>query len=167
MYHLVYLTRNLINNKIYVGKHSTWNEEDGYLGSGLKLKNAIKKHGKEIFERIILHYCYDEQQMTEIEIQIVDESFVARKDTYNLCVGGNGGAKIFTEESKKKMSESQKKHSLSEGFKKNMYTSENTSGSNNIMYKKHHTKESIKKMSINRSGIPAHNKGKRKKDLNI
>jgi group I intron endonuclease len=89
MYYLVYLTRNLVNNKIYVGVHSTWNLDDGYLGSGDKLKLAVKKYGKENFNRIILHYCYNEQQAYEIESQIVDTYFINRKDTYNIVLGGS------------------------------------------------------------------------------
>jgi len=61
IYHLVYLTTNLINNKIYIGVHSTYNLDDGYLGSGIGIKNAIKKYGKQNFKRQIIHYCLSEQ----------------------------------------------------------------------------------------------------------
>lgn len=51
IYHIIYLTTNLVNNKIYVGKHSTYNLEDGYLGSGSNyiraIKNMVKKSLKE------------------------------------------------------------------------------------------------------------------------
>jgi len=90
-YHIVYLIRNLVNYKIYVGVHSTQNLYDGYLGSGKMLKLDILKYGKENFERTILHYCYNEQQMYEVESKIVDKSFVSRKDTYNITIGGHGG----------------------------------------------------------------------------
>jgi hypothetical protein len=48
-YHIVYLIRNLVNYKIYVGVHSTQNLYDGYLGSGKILKLDILKYGKEKF----------------------------------------------------------------------------------------------------------------------
>jgi len=172
MYHLVYLTRNLINNKIYVGAHSTNNLDDGYLGSGQNLKRAIKKYGKENFERIILHYCYNKEQTYEVEAQIIDISFVIRKDTYNLCVGGNGGAKIFTEETKKKMSESAKGKSRSEEYLKNMSISQkgNTNCKGRILSNetkkkisnshkgRKHSEETKKKMSTRMKGNQ-YNKG--------
>jgi hypothetical protein len=119
MYHLVYLTRNLINNKIYVGKHSTWKEDDGYLGSGIALIDAINKYGKENFKRIILHYCYDKQQAYELEAQIVDISFVARRNTYNLTIGGKG-VKLQSEKTKRNVSESNKIRIVSNETRKKM-----------------------------------------------
>ena len=42
-YHFVYQTTNTINNKIYIGIHSTNDINDGYQGSGLHL-NAHSKN---------------------------------------------------------------------------------------------------------------------------
>ena len=42
-YTFTYITTNIINGKQYVGKHTTNNISDGYLGSGIQLKRAIKK----------------------------------------------------------------------------------------------------------------------------
>ena len=47
MYFILYETTNLINNKKYIGVHKTIDLNDGYLGSGIYLRNAIKKYGKE------------------------------------------------------------------------------------------------------------------------
>lgn len=44
--YIIYKTTNLINDKIYVGKHNT-SVNDGYLGSGKILKQSIKKYGKK------------------------------------------------------------------------------------------------------------------------
>jgi group I intron endonuclease len=93
MYHIVYLTTNLINNKIYVGVRSHQNpDKDSYLGSGIKLALAIKKYGRTNFKREVLHYCLEASHAYELESKIVDKWFINRKDTYNCCVGGKGGS---------------------------------------------------------------------------
>jgi hypothetical protein len=47
MKHYIYKITNLINNKIYIGKHSSKNmNKDNYIGSGYLLLKAIKKYGK-------------------------------------------------------------------------------------------------------------------------
>ena len=89
MYHIVYLTTNLINNKIYVGVHSTWNLDDGYLGTGQNIKRAIKKYGKVNFKRHILFYCLYEQDAYKLESCIVDVEFINRRNTYNIKLGGS------------------------------------------------------------------------------
>lgn len=95
MYHIVYLTTNLVNNKIYIGIHSTYNLEDGYLGSSSNLKQAIKKYGINNFSRIIIHYCLSREELYQWEKQIVDKSFISRTDTYNMKEGGKGGLPSF------------------------------------------------------------------------
>lgn len=90
-HYLIYKTTNTINGNIYVGKHITNNINDGYIGSGKRLKTAIKKYGIESFHCEILKYCIDEDEMNREESFIVTEEFCSRKDTYNLCPGGQGG----------------------------------------------------------------------------
>lgn len=107
MWHIVYLTRNLINDKIYVGVHSTWNLNDGYLGSGKFITQSIKKHGKDNFERIILHFCLSHTDALAIERTIVDLDFIKRKNTYNIAVGGGASqmGRKHSQKTKERLSE--------------------------------------------------------------
>ena len=62
MYNYFYKITNLINNHFYYGVHSTNNLNDGYFGSGVKLKQAVKKYGKENFKKEILFISSNEQE---------------------------------------------------------------------------------------------------------
>jgi len=89
-YYIVYKITNLINNKIYVGAHTTNNLDDRYMSSSKVVKRAIKKYGLEHFKKDILHHCDTEQDMFLKEADIVDKEFISRGDTYNLTEGGTG-----------------------------------------------------------------------------
>lgn len=102
----VYKTTNLINNKIYVGFHMKGNKDKSYLGSGLALKLAIEKYGKENFSREII-YEGTAEKCLELEEFIVDEEFCKRDDTYNIS---NGGAIMhLNEESQSKQADARRK----------------------------------------------------------
>lgn len=91
MYYLIYKITNLINNKIYIGKHITKDKNDDYMGSGKLITRAIEKYGLENFKKEILFQCNSQQQLNQMQKNIVNEEFVARLDTYNLKIGGAGG----------------------------------------------------------------------------
>lgn len=94
IYHTLYMTTNLVNNKIYIGVHSTKNPNDSYLGSGTLLKKAVEKYGKDNFKKEILHICETRQEAFELETTIVDENFKNRVDTYNVDIGGEHGPSL-------------------------------------------------------------------------
>lgn len=116
MYYYFYKTTNLVNGKYYYGVHHTDDLNDGYLGSGKRLKQAIEKYGIENFKKEILKYFDDEKSMFEYEAQIVTEKVVKDRNTYNVALGGFGGnlrAGYSDEENEiysKKMSDINKKH---------------------------------------------------------
>ena len=77
-----------MNNKIYIGLHRTENINDSYLGSGFILNKAIKKYGRNNFKKEVLFDFNNIQQMIDKEIELVNEEFIERTDTYNLITGG-------------------------------------------------------------------------------
>lgn len=91
MFYTIYQITNLLDGKIYIGKHQTKRLDDGYMGSGKVLRHAIKKYGVQNFKKEILHVFATEAEMNTKEAELVNEEFVVRKDTYNICFGGHGG----------------------------------------------------------------------------
>ena len=90
MMYVVYQITNKVNGKIYVGVHQTNDLNDGYMGSGLNIRRAIKKYGIDAFDKTYLAKFDNEREMFEMESQIVNEEFVKRGDTYNILHGGWG-----------------------------------------------------------------------------
>ena len=68
----IYKITNLTNGKMYIGKHITSDLDDGYMGSGIVIKNAIKKYGRENFRKEWLMFCEDEEEMNYMERVFVD-----------------------------------------------------------------------------------------------
>ncbi len=89
MLHIIYKITNIVNNKIYVGKHSTNDLNDNYMGSGKYIKMAITKYGIDNFIKEILFVFDNEKEAYDMEKQIVNEEFTKRKDVYNAIIGGD------------------------------------------------------------------------------
>lgn len=89
--HTIYKITNRLNGHIYIGKHSCKCEKCSYMGSGKRIKAAIKKHGVENFSKEILFEFDSSNMMDDKEKELVTEEFCLRSDTYNLCAGGIGG----------------------------------------------------------------------------
>ncbi len=114
MYYTVYKTTNTVNGRFYIGKHKTRDLNDGYMGSGKLLRQAIEKYGKDKFLKEILFIFNNEEDMSKKEKELV----ILSEQSYNLCEGGNGGfdyinrsnitkfkGKKHTDETKKVLSE--------------------------------------------------------------
>ena len=111
--HYIYRITNLINDKFYIGKHSTDDIDDNYFGSGQLLLKAFKKYGKEAFRKEILEFFDSEEDAYAKEAELVTPELVIDPMCYNIRVGGLGSKKGInciwfgrkhTEETKKKMS---------------------------------------------------------------
>jgi len=87
--------------------HKTDKIDDGYLGSGIVFKKALKKYGKDNFSREILEFYDSYDELIELEKQYVTESVVIDRNTYNLKTGGQSSG-ILSEKSRNKISKTLK-----------------------------------------------------------
>ncbi len=92
----VYKITNLLNSRYYYGVHETTNPNDGYLGSGIAIKRAVKKYGKHNFKKSVL---FTFESSTDAYAKEVELLRGARQDPlcYNLHEGGQGGFKYINE----------------------------------------------------------------------
>lgn len=157
----VYVHINKINGKRYVGITSLnindrWRNGDGYKKQ--IFGRAIEKYGWDNFEHIIVADGLTADIANEMEKTLISEWKTQDSQYgYNIVDGGGGicGYK-FTDESRRKMSESaknrnicyetRKKHPpISDETRKKM--SENNTGCNNPHYGHKHTEEALAKMA--------------------
>ena len=88
-YHIIYKTTNLLSGKYYIGMHSTDDLNDGYLGSGKRLKYSVNKYGKENHKREIIEFCDSREELISREEEIVNLNEIAKEECINLRVGGD------------------------------------------------------------------------------
>lgn len=90
-YHYIYKTTNILNNKFYIGLHSTDDLEDGYVGSGTYLWRSIDKYGRENHVTEILEHLPSRASLKLRETQIVNEELLGNVLCMNLQLGGGDG----------------------------------------------------------------------------
>ena len=90
MFGYIYETTNLINGKKYIGKHKSSKFDNIYFGSGIALKRALNKYGKENFKVIILEEINTNQKdLDNAEIKWIETTnAVKSKNYYNSSYGG-------------------------------------------------------------------------------
>jgi len=104
-FHFIYKTTNLLSNKFYIGMHSTNNLKDGYVGSGKRLRYAIKKYGIENFKFEIIEFCKNREDLIKREKELITEKHVNDENCYNLKYGGLGGGRFYSPEHQFKCSQ--------------------------------------------------------------
>lgn len=118
----VYIHKNKVNNKAYIGITSQ-NPKDRWGSNGYRYREddhqvfyrAIKKYGWDNFEHIIWAENLSEKEAKHCEKLLIAlfktncTKYRTPEFGYNMTDGGDGMiGHVFTEESKQKMSESQK-----------------------------------------------------------
>lgn len=111
----IYLTTNRVNSKKYIGKAITnrKNNHENYLGSGILLKKAIKKYGKENFRKDIICLCFNKAELEKQEEYFIDlYNAVNRDDFYNLKKTSIGGDTFTTNPKRELIREKHRKNAI-------------------------------------------------------
>ncbi len=109
---IIYKTTNLNNGKFYIGKDKYNNPK--YFGSGIILRQAIRKYGKDNFKKTILQKCNSLKQLDKQEIFWIKKL----QPKYNLASGGTGGdTNLYKSIEEKKAYSKKMKHIMKLVFK--------------------------------------------------
>lgn len=98
MYGYIYLTTNLIDNKKYIGMHKYNGDgiDPNYLGSGIHLRRAVEKYGKDNFTCEILCWCNTRDELLDKEKYYTDlYKAPINEEFYNIADGGKGGHSTY------------------------------------------------------------------------
>lgn len=90
-YHYLYKTTCKITGRFYYGIHSTSNLDDGYLGSGNRVRRSIYKHGKENHSIEILEFFPNRELLSKREASLITEELISDPNCMNIAYGGTGG----------------------------------------------------------------------------
>ena len=135
MYYTIYEIKNIINDKVYIGKHKTADLDDTYMGSGKILKHAINKYGIDNFTKTYLFIFDNEEDMNNKELELVSEEFIKEDTNYNLKLGGEGGWDYNN-------------HPRNHHLKVKAYNISRINNPNGLFFGKTHSNETKKKISI-------------------
>ena len=89
--HYLYKTTCLITGRWYIGMHSTCNMDDGYMGSGKRLRRSIRKYGVDNHKKEILGFFENRELLIEAEKKAITPDMVLDDNCMNLKGGGTGG----------------------------------------------------------------------------
>lgn len=145
----IYLIIDTTNWKKYVGQHHYHieNLDPNYHGSGHIIKMIYKKR-PETLKEVYLKTCYTQEELDEWEKYFIFLYNTLYPNGYNLTEGGGGC--VACEETRKKISDSNKGKHHSEESKKKM--SQSRSGEKHHLFGKHRSEETRKKISESLKG---------------
>jgi hypothetical protein len=113
IYGYIYLIRNRVNGKVYIGQttqaiESRWNQhkrEACGVRSNAHLYCAMRKHGIESFDIVCLHQAFSKSELDEMECRAIFTHDSMNPDFgYNRTEGGANGKRC--DATRKKLSES-------------------------------------------------------------
>ena len=103
----LYKITNKKTDEYYVGKHCGWDQRKTggslYWGSGERIRNAIKKHGKEYFTYEILAFG-SVDYIIELEAKYVTKELIEEDSLCMNLVTGGECRKEYSEETRRKIS---------------------------------------------------------------
>lgn len=101
----IYEWTNKKNGMKYLGSHHG-TTDDGYIGGGKNFKRAIKKYGIENFDRVIVEYVIERENIFVREQYYLDERECAKsKKYYNISSVAGGGDTGNNQDNWKKVSD--------------------------------------------------------------
>lgn len=161
--HYIYKTTCTVTSRYYIGMHSTDNLNDGYMGSGKRLRRSLRKYGKPNHVKEILEFCETRELLIEAEIKVITLEMITDNNCMNLMGGGKGGyiSEEHYEKIKKLASDYQK-----EKWKNESYVQNFVSAATKALKKRHddgkqsipnwtgknHSEETKRLMSSNKKG---------------
>ena len=162
VFHFIYKTQSL-SGKYYIGRHTTTNINDGYLGSG-KWIRSIKD--KSTLTRTILEYCETFEQLKAAEQELLAEH-VGQPDCMNFNTNSCGFAHGKLNPAHLPHVQAATLHRMltnnplkdPEARKR---ASEKQRGKIGPMRGKKHLEETKHKISVSRTGITISDEGRRK-----
>lgn len=141
--HYLYKIICIITNRYYIGIHSTHNIDDGYMGSGKRLKYSIRKYGVKNHKKEILKFFESRDELMQGERDMITLDMLLDKNCMNLKNGGDGGLSGLPKQTIDKISKAGNK-----AFKYKL--------DNNVDFK---TSHSDKMSKVNRDSFIKYNKG--------
>lgn len=157
----VYIHKNKVNGKVYIGKtckkpERRWARGKGYSAQP-KFHDDIIKYGWDNFEHIIIAEGLDEPKAKDMEVSLIAKYESTNKEKgYNTTRGGDGGCLGYThtEDWKEKHREYNRTRILSQETIQRQIDSHigKGLGKDNPFYGKKHTDETKRKISEAKKG---------------